>query len=247
MNVENYIRKSLKNHKLHLTLLDPEEQTPEMAVSIAKEAVMGGSDGIMLGGSTTDSGELDATAKALKQGIDVPIILFPGNISGVSEHADAIFFMSLLNSSNPYWITGAQALGAPIIKKKGIETISMGYLVVEPGGTVGWVGDAKLIPRTKSDIAAAYAIAAEFMGMKLLYLEAGSGADNHIPEKMIKAVKRSTETILIVGGGIRTREDAFKVASAGADIIVTGTVVENSSDIKNKINELVDGVRSAKL
>ncbi len=189
---------------------------------------------------------MDATAKALKEGIDVPIILFPGNISGVSEHADAIFFMSLLNSSNPYWITGAQALGAPIIKKKGIETISMGYLVVEPGGTVGWVGDAKLIPRTKSDIAAAYAIAAEFMGMKLLYLEAGSGADNHIPEKMITAVKRSTETILIVGGGIRTKEDAFKVASAGADIIVTGTVVENSSDIKNKINELVDGVRSAK-
>ena len=76
----------------------------------------------------------------------MPIILFPGNISGVSKYADAIFFMSLLNSSNPYWITGAQALGAPIIKKMGIETISMGYLVVEPGGTVGWVGDAKIIP-----------------------------------------------------------------------------------------------------
>src|SRR5664279_2792377 len=170
MNVENYIRESLKDHKIHLTLLDPEEQSPEEAVSIAIEAVSGGTDGIMLGGSTSDSTELDATVKALQENVDVPIILFPGNISGVSKYADAIFFMSLLNSTNPYWITGAQSLGAPIIKKLGIETISMGYLVVEPGGTVGWVGDAKLIPRIKPDLAAAYAIAAEFMGMKLLYL-----------------------------------------------------------------------------
>jgi phosphoglycerol geranylgeranyltransferase len=246
MNVENYIRESLKDHKIHLTLLDPEEQSPEEAVSIAKNAVSGGTDGIMLGGSTTDSTELDATAKALKENVDVPIILFPGNISGVSQHADAIFFMSLLNSSNPYWITGAQALGAPMIKKMGIETISMGYLVVEPGGTVGWVGDAKIIPRIKPDLAAAYAIAAEFMGMKLLYLEAGSGAEKHVPEKMIQMVKKSTDTIVIVGGGIRTGEDSANVAAAGADIIVTGTVVENASNIKDKIKELVDGIRSAK-
>jgi phosphoglycerol geranylgeranyltransferase len=244
MNVENYIRESLKDHKIHLTLLDPEEQSPEDAVKIALEAISGGTDGIMLGGSTSDSTELDATAKALKENVDVPIILFPGNISGVSKYADAIFFMSLLNSSNPYWITGAQALGAPIIKKMGIETISMGYLVVEPGGTVGWVGDAKLIPRIKPDLAAAYAIAAEFMGMKLLYLEAGSGADQHIPEKMIQMVKKTTDTLLIVGGGIRTGEDATNVASAGADIIVTGTVVEDTSNIKAKIKELVDGARS---
>jgi phosphoglycerol geranylgeranyltransferase len=246
MNVENYIKQTLKDHKIHLTLLDPEEQKPEEAVLIAKKAVLGGTDGIMLGGSTTDSAELDATAKALKENVNVPIILFPGNISGVSKYADAIFFMSLLNSSNPYWITGAQALGAPIIKKMGIETISMGYLVVEPGGTVGWVGDAKLIPRIKHDLAAAYAIAADFMGMKLLYLEAGSGANQHIPEKMIQTVKKSTKSIVIVGGGIRTGEDAANVAAEGADIIVTGTIVENSSNIKDKIKELVEGIRSVK-
>jgi len=246
MNVENYIKQTLKDHKIHLTLLDPEEQKPEEAVLIAKKAVLGGTDGIMLGGSTTDSAELDTTAKALKENVNVPIILFPGNISGVSKYADAIFFMSLLNSSNPYWITGAQALGAPIIKKMGIETISMGYLVVEPGGTVGWVGDAKLIPRIKPDLAAAYAIAADFMGMKLLYLEAGSGANQHIPEKMIQTVKKSTKSIVIVGGGIRTGEDAANVAAAGADIIVTGTIVENSSNIKDKIKELVEGIRSVK-
>ena len=242
MNVENYLRERLKERKLHLTLLDPEEQSPDKAVEIAKNAIAGGTDGIMLGGSTTYSVELDLTAKALQENVDVPIILFPGNISGVSKYADAIFFMSLLNSKNPYWIIGAPALGAPLIKKLGIETISMGYLVVEPGGTVGWVGDAKLIPRNKSDIAVAYAMATEFFGMKLLYLEAGSGADQPVPEEMIAKVKKTTDLILIVGGGIRDGETARKIADAGADVIVTGTVVENSSKVEDKIKELVDGI-----
>ena len=245
MNVENYIRTTLEDHKLHLTLLDPEEQSPEEAVRIAKEAIAGGSDGIMLGGSTTEPEELDATAKALRENVDVPVILFPGNISGVSKHADAIFFMSLLNSANPYWIIGAQALAAPRIKKMDVEILSMGYLVVEPGGTVGWVGDAKLIPRNKPDLAVAYAMAAECLGMKIIYLEAGSGANEHIPEQMIAGVKKMTDIIVIVGGGIRDGETAAKVAKAGADIIVTGTVVEDSSNVKNKIEELVSGIKSA--
>ena len=245
MNVENYIRTTLEDHKLHLTLLDPEEQSPEEAVRIAKEAIAGGSDGIMLGGSTTEPEELDATAKALRENVDVPVILFPGNISGVSKHADAIFFMSLLNSANPYWIIGAQALAAPSIKKMDVEILSMGYLVVEPGGTVGWVGDAKLIPRNKPDLAVAYAMAAECLGMKIIYLEAGSGANEHIPEQMIAGVKKMTDIIVIVGGGIRDGETAAKVAKAGADIIVTGTVVEDSSNVKNKIEELVSGIKSA--
>ena len=245
MKVENYIQNTLKDHKIHLTLLDPEEQSPEEAVKIAKEAISGGTDGIMLGGSTTESTELDATAKALQENVDVPIILFPGNISGVSKYADAIFFMSLLNSTNPYWIIGAQALGAPAIKKMGIEVIPMGYIVVEPGGTVGWVGDAKLIPRNKVDIAVAYAMAAECLGMRLIYLEAGSGASDHIPEAMVAAVKKMTDLIVIVGGGIRDGETAARVANAGADIIVTGTVVEDCEDVKNKIIELVEGVKSA--
>ena len=244
MNVETYLREKLQNKKLHLTLIDPEEQTPQKAVEIAKSAVKGGTDGIMLGGSTTDSVELDLTAKALQENIDVPIILFPGNTSGVSKYADAIFFMSLLNSTNPYWIVGAQALGAPMIKKMGIETISMGYLVVEPGGTVGWVGDAKMVPRTKSDIAVAYALAAEFWGMKLFYLEAGSGADQSVPEEMIAKVKNYTDIILVVGGGIRGGKTARKIVEAGADIIVTGTVVENSTKVEDKIKELVDGINS---
>lgn len=244
MNVENYLREKLKSRKLHLTLIDPEEQNPQKAVEIAQNAVIGGTDGIMLGGSTTDSNELNLTAKALQENVDVPIILFPGNIGGVSRYADAIFFMSLLNSDNPYWIIGAPALGAPIIKKMGIETLSMGYLVVEPGGTVGWVGDAKLIPRDKADLAVAYALAAEFLGMKFIYLEAGSGAREHVPEEMIEKVKRTTGMLVVVGGGIRDGKTAAKIIKAGADIIVTGTVVENSFKVEEKIKELVEGVRS---
>lgn len=242
MNVEKYLNDTLSEHKLHITLIDPDEQTPEEAVKIALEAQKAETDAILVGGSITDQEDLDNTVKALKSTIDLPVILFPGNITGVSKYADALLFMSLLNSTNPYWITGAQALSAPNIKKIGIETIPMGYLIIQPGGTVGWVGDAKPIPRNKSDLAAAYAMAAENLGMRVLYLEAGSGADEHIPLDFIIKVKKLTNLMLIVGGGIRTAEDAEKISKAGADIIITGTVVEESSDVYSKIKELTDAI-----
>ena len=242
MNVEEYLKETLKSHKMHITLIDPDEQTPEEAVKMASEAKRAGSDGILLGGSITDQEVLNLTAKALKDNVDLPVILFPGNINGVTKYADALLFMSLLNSTNPYWITGAQALSAPSVKKMNIETIPMGYLIVEPGGTVGWVGDAKPIPRNKSDLALAYSMAAEFMGMRVIYLEAGSGADSHVPIDFVKKVKNYTNLLLIVGGGIRTAADARKIRDAGADIIITGTVVEESDDAYNKIKELTDAI-----
>ncbi|WP_455645180.1 geranylgeranylglyceryl/heptaprenylglyceryl phosphate synthase [Methanosphaera sp.] len=242
MNVENYLNETLKNHKLHFTLIDPDEQTPEQAVEIAKEAKRAETDAILVGGSITDQEGLDLTVKALKENVDLPVLLFPGNVSGVSKYADALLFMSLLNSTNPYWITGAQALSAPAVKKMGIETIPMGYLIVEPGGTVGWVGDAKPVPRNKSDLAVAYSLAAEFLGMRVIYLEAGSGADSHIPLDFIMKVKKLTNLMVIVGGGIRTAEDAREVKEAGADIIITGTVVEESSNVYEKIKELTDAI-----
>lgn len=242
MNVEKYLTDTLENHKIHMTLIDPDEQSPQEAVQMAVEAQKAGSDAIMLGGSITDQEVLNLTAKALKENVDLPIILFPGNVTGVSKYADAVLFMSLLNSTNPYWITGAQALAAPSIKKMGLETIPMGYLIVEPGGTVGWVGDAKPVPRNKSDLAVAYSLAAEFFGMRIIYLEAGSGADSHVPLDFIMKVKKLTNLMVIVGGGIRTAEDARKVRDAGADIIITGTVVEETEDTYKKIKELTDAI-----
>lgn len=242
MNVENYINETLKDHKLHFTLIDPDEQSPEEAATMAKAAQEANSDGILVGGSITDQDDLNLTVKAIKENTDLPVVLFPGNISGVSKYADAILFMSLLNSTNPYWITGAQALSAPSIKKMGIETIPMGYLIIEPGGTVGWVGDAKPIPSKKSDLALAYSMAAEFLGMRVIYLEAGSGADTHIPLDFIMKVKKLTNLIVIVGGGIRSAKDAREVSQAGADIVITGTVVEETEDAYKKIKELTDAI-----
>lgn len=247
-NVEEYIGEILKTRKVHLTLIDPDEQSPEEAVAIAKAAIAGGSDGIMLGGSTVDSESLDGTAKALSENIDLPIILFPGNTNGVSKYADALFFMSYLNSNNPYWIIGAQALSTPAVKKSGVEIIPMGYVVAEPGGTVGWVGEARLLPRNKPKIAAIYAMAAENLGMRYYYLEAGSGADQPIPPEMIAYSKKATDNmVIVVGGGIRDAKAAFMAAKAGGDVIVTGTVVEEVDDVQAKIQEIVAGIRKASL
>lgn len=242
MDVEKYIKKTLENHKLHITLIDPDEQTPEEAVEIAKEAKKAETDALLLGGSITYQEVLNLTAKELKENVDLPVILFPGNVTGVSKYADALLFMSLLNSTNPYWITGAQALAAPSVKKMDIETLPMGYLIIEPGGTVGWVGDAKPVPRNKPDLAVAYSLAAEYMGMRFIYLEAGSGANSHIPLDFIMKVKHVTNMIVIVGGGIKTAKDAKEVKDAGADIIITGTVVEETNDTYKKIKELTDAI-----
>ena len=234
----------LDKDTVHLTLLDPDKQDPAEAGKIALAASLGGTDGIMVGGSQRVSQEnLDATVKSIKEHVDLPVILFPGGVTGISKHADAIFFMSLLNSRNPYFITGAQAQGAPIVKAVGIEPIPMGYIVVEPGGAVGKVGEADLIPKDNPQAAAGYALAAQYLGMNLIYLEAGSGADRHVPAEMITAVKSAVDIPLIVGGGIQTGEDAKAVKEAGADIIVTGTIVEQVTDVEGKIKEITTALK----
>ena len=245
-DVENYIRKILNTRKIHFTLIDPDEQTPKEALNIAVEAIEGGSDGIMIGGSTVNGYDVEKTCKILSENIAVPIIIFPGNTSSVSKYADAIFYMTYINSSNPYWINGAQAIAAPSVKASGSEILSMAYMVVEPGGTVGWVGDARLVPRNKPKIPAVYAMSAEMFGLKFFYLEAGSGVDKPIPPEMIAYTKKSTEKmIVVVGGGIRDGKAAFTAAKAGGDIIVTGTVVEEVNDVKSKIREITGAILKA--
>ena len=231
--------------KVHLTLIDPASQLPERAAEIALAAVKGGTDAIMIGGSTEASGILlDETVIRIKEKVDVPTILFPGSSAGLSRYADAVFFMSLLNSRDIGYLITNQVLGAPLVYKSKIEPISMAYIVVEPGGTVGWVGDAKLIPRKKPEIAAAYALAGKYLGMHYTYLEAGSGADTPVNPEMIGAVKHVLgENKLIVGGGIRDAMTAKLCASAGADMIVTGTIVEEVNDVAAKVSEIVSAIK----
>lgn len=245
--VEKYLLEKIeKEGTIHMTLVDPEKVTPSSASHIAKEAEACDTAAIMVGGSTSFStSNLDKITRALKESVEIPVILFPNNITGISRYADAIWFMSLLNSSDPYFLMGAQVLGAPIIKKFGLEPIPLGYIIVGEGGAVSVVGKAVPIPYNKPELAAAHALAAEYFGMRFVYLEAGSGAGKPVPSNMAKAVKNVVNIPLIVGGGIRTGEQVKEIAKAGADIIVTGTILEENKG-RHKIRELIDNMKAHK-
>ena len=231
---------------IHFTLLDPERAPPEKSERISVAAEKAGSAGIMIGGSTLSSVDLlNNVIRSIKRSVKLPVIIFPNNITSISSYADAIWFMSLLNSINSYFIIGAQALGAPMIKKSGLEAIPLGYLIIGEGGAAGFMGQANPIPYDKPEIAAMYALAAEFLGMRFIYLEAGSGVKNPIPSNMIQMVKRVSGSRLVVGGGIRTKEDAFQSVLAGADILVTGTAIEDEKNAGENISKFMDGIRSA--
>lgn len=242
--VFDYITEKLTKEKLHFSLIDPEDADLATLPEVAAAIKQAGSDAIMVGGSSSAEGALnDKTIQLIKKGTDLPVIIFPGGWGAVSQYADAIFFMSILNSRNPYFITKAQALGAKAVKQFQVEPIPMGYLVVEPGETVGWIAEADIIPRRKPKIAAAYALAAQYMGMDLVYLEAGSGAFEPVPGEMIALVKKTVDIPVIVGGGIRTGEQAAAVVKAGADIVVTGTVIETAHNVENTVSHLVKAVK----
>jgi len=229
----------------HLTLIDPDSQSPRQAAAMARAAEQGGTDAIMVGGSVGAAGILlHETVREIRELTDLPVILFPSSVAGLCENADAVFFMSLLNSRTPAYIIENQALGAPLILRYGLEPIPMAYIIIEPGGTVGFVGDARLIPRNKPELAAAYALAAKFMGMRMVYLEAGSGADSPVPAKMVALVKKLLgDVLLIVGGGVQSGSAAAELVAAGADLIVTGTGVEKSQDVTSFVLELTKSIR----
>lgn len=243
--VEEYLKnKILEDGFIHITLIDPEKATPHSASATACDAESCGTAAIMIGGSTfTLTNHLDRVVNAVKRTVKTPIILFPNNVSGISRYADAIWFMSLLNSLDPYFIIGAQVLGAPLVKKYGLETIPLGYIVVGEGAAVGVIGRATPIPYEKPQLAAAHALAAQYLGMRFVYLEGGSGARHPVPREMIELVKSTIEVPLIIGGGIKTGEQVKGAVDAGADVIVTGTVTEESA-VKGKIRELVDSIKS---
>jgi len=245
--VEKYLLEKIREEgTIHMTLVDPEKVTPESASRIAKDSESCNTAAIMVGGSTSDSpSHLDDVTKALKESVEIPIILFPNNVNGITRYADAIWFMSLLNSKDPYFLVGAQILGAPIIKKFGLEPIPLGYITVGEGGTVSVVGKAVPIPYDKPELAAAHALAAQYFGMRFVYLEAGSGVGNPVPADMISAVNAVTDVPLIVGGGIRTGEQVKRVVKAGASIVVTGNILEENKG-KSKIAELVNNMKLQK-
>lgn len=244
---EYIINKINEDGALHFSLIDPDplRQSPQKAAKIAKYAEEAGTDAILVGGSTAfDQKFVDKTIELIKKEVDVPVIIFPGGVSHVSSKADALLFMSILNSEDPYFIVGQQALAAYMIKIANLEHISMAYLIISPGGTAGWVAKAKLLPRNKPKLTAAYALAAAMYGFKLIYLEAGSGSES-IPPDIINLCSKVVSVPIIAGGGVQNKDDARAFVEAGADIIVMGTFLENNvlNDDGASLREIIDEIK----
>jgi len=243
MSIAKDITKTIGKKKLHFSLLDPDKQDPEIAGSIAKTAEETGSSAIMVGGSTLVSQEqVDKTVKAIKKQSKLPVILFPSGAKFLSKYADAVFFMSLLNSKNLEYVIREHVKGAPFVKNTGIEPISMGYVIVEPGMTAGRIGQVDLVKKDDIETAVGYALAAQYLGMDFFYLEAGSGAPTPVSNEMISAVKKSIDIPLIVGGGIRSAKTAKEKARAGADIVVTGTKLEKEKNLKEALKNIIKSI-----
>ena len=243
--VERRVVRESKHNTLCFILIDSESLSIGKAAGMAKRAEDAGAAAILVGGSSAvDQIELNNVVASIKDAVSIPVILFPGNVTGISPKADAIFFSSLLNSENPYFITQAQALGALAVKKHSIEAIPMGYLIIGEGSSVWFIGRARGIPFDKPSLAVMYALAAQYMGMRSLYLEAGSGASCHVQPRMVVAVRQNFDGLLIVGGGIRDARTAKEIAKAGADVIVVGTMFEKGSD--KALKDIIRGIKSIK-
>ena len=226
--IEKDIMKKREEGTVCFALIDSENLGVRKAARLAEIADEGGAGAILVGGSTVvDQIELNDVIKSIKKTSRLPVILFPGNITGLSQHADAVLFMSLLNSDNPYFITEAQALSAFTVKKYGLEPLPTAYLIVGDGGITGFIGRARGIPPDKPEIAAMYSLAAQYLGMRFLYLEAGSGVKTHVSLDTISVVRKAYSGFLIVGGGIKDAQTARNIVEVGADAIVIGTLLEN--------------------
>lgn len=212
-------------------VIDPPNQSPEVAGKLAKIAEQAGIAAIAVGGSVGAQGTLlDDTVKQIKENCSLPVILFPGNIATLSPRADAIYFMSMLNSLDPYYISGAQIASSYPVKQMGIEVIPTSYIIVEPGRAAGWIGRAKLIPRELPYLAAVTALAGQYMGSHIVILEAGGGAPEHVPLEMISQARAAVDIPIVVAGGVKTDKQAYNCIKAGADIVHVGAAIEKVSD-----------------
>lgn len=243
--VHNYIENKLvSGEKLHFTLIDPEKTRDISKLEeISEKMIEAGTDAFLVGGSLgIVHEEADLVAQVLKKR-GKPVILFPGNINCLTRYADAVLFMLLMNTLEPYYLTQIQVIAAPIIAKYGLETLPTGYIVVDQDTAVAHIGRIHPIPRNKPEIILAYAMAAQMLGLKYVYIEAGSGAQQPVPPEFPRIVKEHTNLVVIVGGGIRNPDTAKRLAEAGADIIVTGTIVEKDPELAARIIEAIKKTR----
>lgn len=237
------IERKAKGVKSFAVLIDPDKVTPAGIVDVAAKCTAAKVDYIFLGGSLVITQHLDECVQQLKSCCDIPVILFPGSPSQVSPFADSLLYLSLISGRNPELLIGQHVVSAAVVKKSGLEVISTGYMVIDGGAptTVSYISNASPIPADKDDIALCTAMAGEMLGMKVIFMDAGSGARKPITESMISRVSSMVEIPIIVGGGIKDAEKAYLNCKAGADIIVVGNAIEKDLSL---IKEIADAVHS---
>jgi phosphoglycerol geranylgeranyltransferase len=212
----------------YFVLIDPDKWPAARLPEIAAAAGEQGADALLIGSSLLLNPNFDDIVRSIKNAAAIPAIIFPGSTMQISRHADAILFLSLVSGRNPSYLIGEQVLAAPVIKHLGIEPIATAYMLIESGRSTSaeFMSATRPIPRDKNDIAQATALAAQYLGFRLIYLEAGSGAENPVATEMIAAVSGFVDLPIIVGGGLRRPELAAAAVAAGASFIVTGNVLE---------------------
>lgn len=244
MNIYNHLLKTIeKKGAAYLILLDPDKLNSDKFESFIKKCNEADVDGFLIGGSLMLNGDFDGFIKKVKQSTKLPVIIFPGAVDQVSSHADAILYLSVVSGRNSEHLIGKHVLAAPLIRRANLEPISTAYILVESGTatTAQYMSGSSPIPRSKPEIAAATALASEYIGMKMIYLEAGSGAQQTVPNEMVKAVSSICSVPIIVGGGIKSPNVAREKVDSGAKIIVTGNFFENESNW-DMLKEFADAV-----
>ncbi|MBS1951966.1 MAG: Phosphoglycerol geranylgeranyltransferase [Cytophagales bacterium] len=198
-------------------------------------------DYIFTGGSLVTTSNLSEVVNYIKENVTIPVVLFPGSVMQIDSSADAILFLSLISGRNPDLLIGQHVIAAPILKNTQLEILPTGYMLINSGKTtsVAYISNTTPIPEDKYSLAACTALAGEMLGLKLIYLDAGSGAEREVNAKMIATVRKSIDVPLIVGGGINTAQKAVRVLEAGADLIVIGNALEKSPDLLIEISDSV--------
>ena len=229
--------------KSFAVLIDPDKVNDQTVAELIELSVSSKVDYFFVGGSLVVSNYLDQCLQLIKKSCSIPTVLFPGSPSQVSKYADALLYLSLISGRNAELLIGQHVVSAPMVKKSGLEVMSTGYIVVDGGAqtTVSYISNSSPLPSDKSEIAVCTALAGEMLGMKLIYMDAGSGAKNPISETMITKVAQSISVPLIVGGGIIDPEKAYLNCKAGADVIVVGNAIEKDSSL---IREMAAAVHS---
>ncbi len=229
--------------KAFAVLLDPDKISFDTFPTLLDQAVSHGVDFFFVGGSLITNYALAEVIAVIKRHTDIPVILFPGSNLHIEPTADAILFLSLISGRNPEFLIGQHVVAAPIVRRSGLEVLPTGYLLVDAGvqTTVSYISNTTPLPADKPGVAACTAMAGEMLGLRLMYLDAGSGAPRPVPLSLIAAVRQSVEAPIIVGGGINSARKASDALEAGADVIVVGNGIENNPDLLPEIAEVVKG------